>query len=58
MQIYQTVATVLEGTMVATMMMLFFALCGAWIMAYQKISEAASKSLVASSYFWWHWICW
>ena len=35
--------TALEGTLVATMIMLFFALCGAWILAYLNISEAAFK---------------
>ena len=35
--------TALEGTLVATMIMLFFALCGAWIPAYLNISEAAFK---------------
>ena len=35
--------TALEGTLVATMIMLFFALCGAWILAYLNISEAALK---------------
>jgi small neutral amino acid transporter SnatA (MarC family) len=33
----------LEGTMVSTMIMLFFALCGAWILGYLNISEAAFK---------------
>ena len=35
--------TALEGTVVATLIMLFFALCGAWILAYLRISEAAFK---------------
>ena len=35
--------TAMEGTLVATMIMLFFALCGAWILAYLNISEAAFK---------------
>ena len=35
--------TALEGTFVATLIMLFFALCGAWILAYLRISEAAFK---------------
>ena len=35
--------TALEGTLVATMIMMFFALCGAWILAYLNISEAAFK---------------
>ena len=35
--------TALEGTLVATMIMLFFALCGAWILAYLNITEAAFK---------------
>ena len=35
--------TALEGTMVATMIMLFFAVCGAWILGYLNISEAAFK---------------
>ena len=35
--------TALEGTLVATMIMLFFAVCGAWILAYLNISEAAFK---------------
>ena len=33
--------TALEGTAIATAIMLFFALCGAWILAYLNISEAA-----------------
>ena len=33
----------LEGTAIATAIMLFFALCGAWILAYLKINEAAFK---------------
>ena len=32
--------TALEGTVVATMIMLFFALCGCWVLAYLNISEA------------------
>ena len=35
--------TALEGTLVAAMIMLFFALCGACILAYLNISEAAFK---------------
>jgi len=35
--------TALEGTAVATAIMLFFALCGAWILGYLKISEAAFR---------------
>lgn len=35
--------TVLEGTVVATMIMLFFALCGRWVLAYLNISEAAFR---------------
>ena len=35
--------TALEATLVATMIMLFFALCGAWILAYLNMSEAAFK---------------
>ena len=35
--------TALEGTAIATAIMLFFALCGAWILAYLKISEAAFR---------------
>ena len=37
------IRTALEGSMVAIMIMLFFALCGAWILAYLNISEAALK---------------
>lgn len=33
----------LEGTVVATAIMLFFALCGSWILGYLNISEAAFK---------------
>ena len=33
----------LEGTAIATAIMLFFALCGAWILAYLNITEAAFK---------------
>ena len=35
--------TAIEGTAVATAIMLFFALCGAWILQYLAISEAAFK---------------
>ena len=35
--------TALEGTVVATMIMLFFALCGRWVLAYLNISEAAFR---------------
>jgi len=35
--------TALEGTAIATAIMLFFALCGAWILGYLNISEAAFK---------------
>ena len=35
--------TALEGTIVATMIMLFFALCGRWVLAYLNISEAAFR---------------
>lgn len=35
--------TAIEGTVVATAIMLFFALCGAWILGYLAISEAAFK---------------
>ena len=33
----------LEGTAIATAIMLFFALCGAWILGYLNISEAAFR---------------
>ena len=33
----------MEGTAVATAIMLFFALCGAWTLGYLKISEAAFR---------------
>ena len=35
--------TALEGTAIATGIMLFFALCGAWVLAYLNITEAAFK---------------
>ena len=35
--------TALEGTVVATMIMLFFALCGRWVVAYLNISEPAFR---------------
>ena len=35
--------TALEGTALATAIMRFFALCGAWILAYLNITEAAFK---------------
>ena len=35
--------TALEGTAIATAIMLFFALCGAWILGYLNITEAAFK---------------
>ncbi len=33
----------IEGSAIATAIMLFFALCGAWVLSYLKISEAAFK---------------
>lgn len=33
----------MEGAVIATSIMLFFALCGAWILSYLQISEAAFK---------------
>ena len=33
----------IEGAAIATAIMLFFALCGAWVLSYLKISEAAFK---------------
>lgn len=33
----------IEGAAIATAIMLFFALCGAWVLAYLQISEAAFK---------------
>ena len=35
--------TALEGTVIATAILLFFALCGAWILGYLNITEAAFK---------------
>ena len=35
--------TALESTAVATMIMLFFALCGRWVLAYLNIYEAAFR---------------
>ena len=35
--------TALEGTAIATAIMMFFALCGAWILGYLNITEAAFK---------------
>ena len=35
--------TALEGTAIATAIMLFFALCGGWILGYLNISEAAFR---------------
>ena len=35
--------TALEGTAIATAIMFFFALCGAWILGYLNITEAAFK---------------
>jgi multiple antibiotic resistance protein len=35
--------TALEGTLVATTIMLFFAVCGAWILAYPNIPDVAFK---------------
>ena len=32
-----------EGAAIATAIMLFFALCGAWVLSYLQISEAAFK---------------
>lgn len=39
----QKARVALEGTVVATAIMLFFALCGSWILGYLNISEAAFK---------------
>lgn len=35
--------TAIEGTAIATGIMFFFALCGAWVLAYLNITEAAFK---------------
>ena len=35
--------TALEGTAITTAFMMFFALCGAWILGYLNITEAAFK---------------
>ena len=35
--------TAIEGTAIATAIMLFFAVCGAWILAYLNITEATFK---------------
>lgn len=39
----QKLRTALEATLFATIIMLFFALCGAWLLAYLNISEHAFK---------------
>ena len=39
----RTLHTALEGTAIATAIMMFFALCGAWILGYLNITEAAFK---------------
>ena len=39
----QKLRTALEGTAIATGIMFFFALCGAWVLAYLNITEAAFK---------------
>lgn len=35
--------TALDGTMVATVIMLFFAMCGTWSLGYLKISKTTFK---------------
>ena len=47
--------TALEG--IATAIMMFFALCGAWILGYLNITEALSRSPAASSFSWSRWTC-
>ena len=39
----QKLRITLEGTAIATGIMFFFALCGAWVLAYLNITEAAFK---------------
>ena len=39
----QKFRTAIEGTLFATGIMLFFALCGAWLLAYLKITDHAFK---------------
>ena len=39
----QKLRTALEGTAIATAIMLFFALCGAWILSYLNLTQAAFK---------------
>ena len=39
----QKYRTAIEATLFATMIMLFFALCGAWLLAYLNITEHAFK---------------
>jgi len=39
----QKLRIALEGTAIATGIMFFFALCGAWVLAYLNITEAAFK---------------
>ena len=38
--------TALEGTAIAAAIMLFFALCGAWIFSYLNITKAAFKIIL------------
>ena len=40
---HQKIQTAIEGSIVATATMLFFALCGAWILHYPAISFSAFK---------------
>jgi len=39
----QKFRTAIEGTLFASFIMLFFALCGAWVLAYLKITQPAFK---------------
>ena len=39
----QKFRTAIEATMFASFIMLFFALCGAWVLAYLKITQPAFK---------------
>ena len=38
------IRTAIEATLVATLIMVFFALCGSWVLQYLKIGEPASRS--------------
>ena len=53
----QKIRTALEGTFVAGAIMLFFALCGVWILHYLNISLTAFRLAGGIILLWWRSTC-